>query len=119
MPKIFINLLSVQKLAKKSEKRIIFNNFDVFLHNKVHRWRIGLARISHVLYHLLTTPVILRQIENFRVAIVTSVHAKKEAILIHRRLGHSSFTLLKMMYPSLFKNFSIDDLVCDACKMVN
>ena len=46
-----------------------------------------------------------------------SVPAKKEATLIHRRLEHLSFTLLKMMYPSLFKNCSINDLICNACQL--
>ena len=48
-----------------------------------------------------------------------SVPAKKEAILIHRRLGHPSFNLLKMMYPSLIKNCSLDDLICNACQLAN
>ena len=117
VPKIFISLVSVHKLAKISEYRIIFDNFDAFLYNKVHRRTIGLARICNGLQHLLTTPVILRQKEHFTVAVVRSTPAKKEATLIHRRLEHPSFTLLKTMYPSLFKNCPIDDLVCDTCKM--
>ena len=79
-------------------------------------WRIGFSRICHGLYHLLVALVTLRQKENFMVAAVTSIPAK-EATLIHRRLGHPSFTLLKMIYPSLFKNCSINDLVCDACQL--
>ena len=93
-----------------SEYRTIFDNFDAFLYNKVCGWRIGLAMICHGLYHLLTPSVILRQKEHFTVATVTSAPAMKEATLIHRRLGHPSFTLLKTMYPSLFKNCYIDDL---------
>ena len=114
---IFISLVSAQKLAKMSEYRIVFDNFDAFLYNKVHGWRIGLARICQGLYHLLITTVTLRQKEEFMVAAVMSVPAKKEATLIHRRLGHPSFTLLKMMYPSLFKNCSIDDHICNACQL--
>ena len=117
VPKLFISLVSIQKLAKMREYRIVFDNFDAFLYNKVHRWRIGLARICHVLYHLLITPGTLRQKEKFMVSAVTSVPAKKEATLIHRRLGHPSLTLLKMMYPSLSKNCSIDDLICNACQL--
>ena len=36
VPKVFISLVSIQKLAKMSEYRIVFDNFDVFLYNKVH-----------------------------------------------------------------------------------
>ena len=84
VPRIFISLVSIQKLAKMSEYRIIFADFDAFLYNKVHGWRIGLARICHGLYLLLTTP--LRQKEHFTVAALTS-SPTKEATLIHRRLG--------------------------------
>ena len=52
--------------------------------------------------------------ESFRVAAVTSFPAKKGAVLLHRRLGHPSFTLLKSMYPFVFKNFFVNDMVCDA-----
>ena len=58
----------------------------------------------------------LRQKEKFMVAAIMRVLAK-EAMLIHKRLGHPSFTLLKMMYPSLFKNCSINDLVCNVCQL--
>ena len=100
-----------------SEYRIVFDNCDVFLYNKVHRWRIGLAWICHGLYHLLITLVTLRQKEKFMVAALMSVPAKKEVTFIHRRLGHLSFTLLKMMYLSFIKNYSIDDLICNACQL--
>ena len=58
----------------------------------------------------------LRQKEKFMVATVMRVPAK-EAMLIHKRLGHPSFTLLIMIYPSTFKNCSINDLVCNVCQL--
>ena len=34
----------------------------------------------------------------------------------HRRLGHPSFNVLKIVFPSLFKNVSIESLHCDICE---
>ena len=46
-----------------------------------------------------------------------SVLANKEEIwLQHRRLGHPSFNVLKVVFPSLFKNVSIESLHGDICE---
>ena len=36
---------------------------------------------------------------------------------IHHRMGHPSFKIVKQMYPNLFKNVALDDLVCKACQL--
>ena len=43
--------------------------------------------------------------------------SKEEVILLYRRVGHPSFTLLKTMYPQLFKGLFVDKLICDACQL--
>ena len=43
VPKLFISILLVQRIAKLEEFRIAFEDTDALLYNKVHRWRIGLA----------------------------------------------------------------------------
>ena len=48
---------------------------------------------------------------------VNSSPNEEEVTLLHRRLGHPSFTLLKVMYPHLFKQLSMEKLVCDACQL--
>ena len=45
VPKLFVNLISVQKLAKLTEYQIIFDDIDAYLFHKVQKSRIGLARI--------------------------------------------------------------------------
>ena len=45
VPKLFVNLVSVQRIAKMDDFRIIFEDTDVILCNKVHGWRIGLAKV--------------------------------------------------------------------------
>ena len=45
VPNLFVNLISVQRLAKLTEYRIVFDDLDAYLCHKVQRSRIGLARI--------------------------------------------------------------------------
>ena len=40
---------------------------------------------------------------------------KEQIWLQHRRPGHPSFNVLKIIFPSLFKNVSIESLHCDIC----
>ena len=54
VPKLYIILVSVQRFTRTGEYRIIFDNFNAFLYNKVHGWTIRLARICQGLYHLLS-----------------------------------------------------------------
>ena len=42
VPKLYMSLISVQKLAKMNEYQIMFNDVDVFLCNKVYGWKIVL-----------------------------------------------------------------------------
>ena len=48
---------------------------------------------------------------------MNSLPKEEEVVLLHRRLGHPSFTLLKTMYPRLFKELFVDELMYDACQL--
>ena len=37
--------------------------------------------------------------------------------LFHRRLGHPSFKVLKLMFPSLFKGFAFEGFYCNDCEL--
>ena len=52
-----------------------------------------------------------------RATMVNSSPKEEEVILLHRRLGHPSFTLLKVMYPCLFTQLLMEKLACDACQL--
>ena len=44
-------------------------------------------------------------------------HSNKDIIWLHHlRLGHPSFRVLKVMFPSLFKGLDIADFHCDICE---
>ena len=79
-------------------------------------WKIGLARVQKGLYYLSgsTSHALIgaEPQKNTREA------TTKEAIFeIHQRMGHPSFSLLKHMYPHLFKDINDVELICDACQL--
>ena len=52
VPKLFVNLISVQRLAKMRDHNILFDDIDAYLCHKVHGWRIGLAKFQQGFYYL-------------------------------------------------------------------
>ena len=52
VPKLFVSFVSVRRIANLDEYKILFDNFDAFLGNNVHGWKIGLARVYHGLYYI-------------------------------------------------------------------
>ena len=52
---LFISLVSVHRLAKLDEFKIIFDGIHGFLGNKVHGWRTRLSRTQKGLYYLSFT----------------------------------------------------------------
>ena len=84
--------------------------------NKVHGWKIGLARLKQGLYFLpWEASKDGREVEH-KVTAFSSVFVG-EIMKIHQRMGHASFEIVKQMYPNLFKNVTLDDLVCEACQL--
>ena len=98
-----MSLLSVKKISKMDEYKIIFDDVDVFLCNKVQGWRIRLAKVQCGLYYLSHTTLSPHGETKFKIATVNNTYTKNAIILLHKRLGHPSFILLQNMYPSLFK----------------
>ena len=45
-----------------------------------------------------------------------SLHQKNVIWLHHRRLGHVSFSTLKIKFPTLFKGLDIQSFHCDNCE---
>ena len=116
VPKLFVNLISVQRLAKMQEYNILFDNMDAYLCHKAHRWRIGLAKVQNGLYYLPRTDPSTIQGADSRVA---AIKTPSEDIIMetHMRMGHPSFSLLKKLYPNLFKDVILEKLICEACQL--
>ena len=103
--KLFVRIISVQRLARIKDYNILFDDIDAYLCHKVHEWKIGLAKVQQGLYYLPWKNPIKATGSN--VAIVQT--SPKEKIMeIHQRMGHPSFHLLKKMYPHLFKDLELD-----------
>ena len=116
VPKLFVSLVLVQRLAKMKEYNILFDDIHAYLFHKVDGWKIGLAKVQKVLYYLP------RGTSNAMVGaespMTTRRATSKEMVLeIHQRMGHPSFHLLKHMYPHLFKDIKNDEFICDACQL--
>ena len=46
----------------------------------------------------------------------SGMSVEDELLLIHRRMGHSSFSLLERLYPSKYEKADKQKLVCDGCE---
>ena len=115
VPKLFVNLISVQKLAKLTEYQIIFDDIDAYLFHKVQKSRIGLARIQHGLYYLLGANPALGLTAGSKAASAEAL--PKTLMEVHQRMGHPSFHLLKQMYPHEFKNIDVNSILCESCQL--
>ena len=116
VPQLFVSLISVQRLAKIMEYSILFDDIDAYLCHKVDGWKIGLAKVQQGLYYLPWRNSTAMMGAGPPVAMKRTTH--KETLLeIHQRMGHPSFHLLKHKYPHLYKDFKIDDFICDACQL--
>ena len=91
--KLFVNLLSTQRIAKSDEHKILFDSLDAFLCNKVYKWKIGLARIYNGLYYLPGSSWTYGRGHDFNTETVVTTTVEEKAILLHRYLGHPSFSL--------------------------
>ena len=114
VPKLFINLISIQKLAKMREYNILFDDVNAYLCHKVLGWKIGLDKVQQGLYYLPCQNSGRMLGTEHKVAAVKKF-SKEEIMEAHQRMGHPSFSLLKHLYPYLFKDFDISTLSCDAC----
>ena len=120
VPQLFISLVFVQKIASLAQYKIEFHRNNAFLCNKVQGWRTGLANVHNGLYYLASAQELSpKHIINPEIHQCSTADAdsKKEKVwLIHNRLGHPSFEILKCMSPDEFKGFCIKDFLCDVCE---
>ena len=72
---------------------------------------------SQALYHLPRTLPKNGRLSNGQNTTLSSALEEGKVTLLHRRLGHPSFTLLQTMYPQLFLNLFVDKLFYDTCRL--
>ena len=109
VPRLAVHLLSLSNLVRDLDHKLTFTPNTYFYRDKVLGRMITLAEEHQGLY-LLRPPSSV-----FVAAAVSSLSQHDRLWLLHRRLGHPSFSTLKLLFPRLFCGYSVDRFVCDAC----
>ena len=115
VPQLSTNLVSIQKLTQDLSCRVILDvSFCEFQDQSSGR-KIGLAKEHTRLYFLSTSS----QLELVKSTLSTSFFSSSNKDVIwlhHRRLGHVSFSTLKLMFSTLFKGLDIQHFHYDICE---
>jgi len=108
VPSFPVNLLSVSSLVDQFKCTVTFDeNFCIFQEKRTGRV-IGTGVRRNGLWFINQ--------EQSALAVTTKTQ-EREAYLLHCRLGHVPFGSLNKLYPDVFKNVDIKNLVCDACEL--
>ena len=118
VPKLFVSLVSIQRLVKLTNYSIFFDDLDTYICSKVNELKIGLAKIRQGLYYLPEIDPQSPVAGGLKVASVQTSSAQLEQIMeLHYQMGHPSFYLPKQLYPHHFKTIDFESLVCDASQL--
>ena len=112
VPRLAVHLLSLSKLVRDLDHNLTFSPNTCFYRDKVSGRMTTLAEEHQGLY-LLRPP---SSVFVVAAAAVSSLTQHDRLWLLRRRLGHPSFSTLKLLFPSLFCGYSVDRFVCDACR---
>ena len=105
-----MNLISLQKFVKDIGWRFILYDDDCFVYDKVYgKWIFTIKREAGLLLldedptSNLSSAHLLRTMETLE--------------LLHWRMGHPAFEVLRWSFPSLCKNVDMRNLFCEACEL--
>ncbi|KAK2433017.1 putative mitochondrial protein [Trifolium repens] len=115
IPKLAINLISIQKLTQDLSCNVIFHNLDCVLQDKISGRTIGHAREWNGLYYLEEPD--LSSKKDLPHSLVSVLTNKEKILLYHCRLGHPSFEIIKMLFPSFFSKLDVESLHCEVCEL--
>ena len=118
VPKLFANLVSIQKLTKDSNCSVTFFPSHCVFQEQDTKRMIGRASERDGLYYLENQSGRTRVENPLSTSFLSeSVMSNKNKIwLYHRCLGHPSFKVLKIMFPSLFKGSNVESFHCTECE---
>jgi hypothetical protein len=119
VPKLSTNLVSIQKLTKDLSCSVIFHSNHCVFQDKNSGRTIGHGREGNGLYYL-EEPNQLVIAKNLPVCSLMSeslLTSKEKNLLFHCRLGHPSFGVIKIMFPSLFSDVKVETLHCEVCEI--
>ena len=120
VPKLSTNLMSVNQLTQDLKCHVIFYPSQCLFQDQDTGKTIGRAKEKNGLYYLELLHDQSRTENRLASSLLTEkISTKKEKLwLHHRRLGHPSFSTLKIMFPLLFKGINVDKVHCDICELV-
>ena len=113
VPKLVCNLLSVSKLTKESNCRVIFCDSYCEFQDRNSGKRIGSAKIIDGLYYFDGDSSINKKAQGL--SSVSSTTMYEQIMLWHLRLGHPSFPYLKHLFPTLFRGLDFSSFYCESC----
>nr|KYP41064.1 Retrovirus-related Pol polyprotein from transposon TNT 1-94 [Cajanus cajan] len=111
VPKLSTNLISIQKLTKDLSCNVVFYSNSCILQDKNSGRTIGHAREWNGLYYMEDPNLPTKSLIS-----LSTMTNKEKAQLYHCRLGHPSFRVIKVLFPSLFKNLNVESLHCEVCE---
>ncbi len=113
VPKLSTNLISIQKLTHDLCCQATFSDTYCIFQDKDSGKRIGRAKEQDGLYYL----ELPSQHEKSSLHLVEESSSHKGKFWLHHyRLGHASFRILKIMFPTLFTRLTIEEFHCDICE---
>ena len=114
--KLSTSLLSIHKLTRDMNCNVLFYPSHCAFQDQVSGKRIGHAKEKGSLYYLDVSATHSPIVKHVFSESCFSVSNNDDIWCHHFRFGHPSFTILKTMFPSLFKNVHVEDFHCDICE---
>ena len=110
VPKLFTNLVSIQKLTKDLGCNVILYQTHCIFYDQNLGKISRLAKERNGLYYLETPSKAF-------VSLLYEHHLfNKEKIQLHHcRLGHPLFRTIKILFPSLFRKLDVESFHCEVC----
>jgi len=113
VPKLACNLLSVSKISRDSNCRVIFYDSHCVFQEQESGKTIGRARMLDGLYYFEEASTSHKKVQGL--SSVSSPSVRETLMLWHYRLGHPSFFYLKYLFPELFKGIDCSTFHCEHC----
>lgn len=111
VPRLSTNLVSVKRLTQDLHCHVIFHHSYCVFQDKDSGRTIGHAREKDGLYYLETPG------QSHAANGSLSQTNKEKVWLCHRRLGHPSFRVISLLFPSLFQGIRVEEFHCEVCEL--
>jgi hypothetical protein len=117
-PSFPVNLLSISAIILQFKCIVSFDIPKMIFQEKGTGRRLGTGTWRNGLWYLdkegmnTALPSVVDRVEEKG----PSRSVEDELLLYHKRMGHSSFSLLDRLYPSMYEKADKQKLVCDTCE---